>query len=188
VPWLFGEQWEPAVVPAQILTVAGMARMINNQTPAVLLAAGKPRALLYFNLYRVLTLGVMVLVASSWGLSAVCVAVAIFQMMTLIGSYGLMLSPLVGVTVRQLFLDIAPAVLASSAVLALTYPLSEALAGAGVPVLILVAIVGIVGTPVYLAILRSTSRPAWDDLLLIFRRVLLPARFQKVAPMAAPAP
>ena len=52
VPWLFGEQWEPAVVPAQILTIAGMARMINNGTPAVVLAAGKPRALLYFNLYR----------------------------------------------------------------------------------------------------------------------------------------
>ena len=52
VPWLFGEQWEPAVVPAQILTIAGMARMINNGTPAVMLAAGKPRVLLYFNLYR----------------------------------------------------------------------------------------------------------------------------------------
>ena len=34
VPWLFGEAWEPAVVPAQILTIAGMARMINNGTPA----------------------------------------------------------------------------------------------------------------------------------------------------------
>ena len=48
VPWLFGQQWAPAVVPAQILTVAGMARMINNGTPSLVLAAGKPRTLLAF--------------------------------------------------------------------------------------------------------------------------------------------
>jgi O-antigen/teichoic acid export membrane protein len=187
VPWLFGEQWEPAVVPAQILTIAGMARMINNGTPAVVLAAGKPRVLLVFNLYRVTALGVMVYIASRWGLNAVCFAVAAFQVITLFGSYRFMLSRIVGVTVRQLVLDTAPAVLASAAVLAFAYPLSEALADAGVPVLILVAIVGIVGAPVYLVVLRLTSRPAWDDLLLIFRRVLLPARFHKVAPVAASA-
>ena len=51
-----------------------------------MLAAGRPRALLAFNLYRVITLGVMVLFASQWGLKAVCVAVAAFQVITLVGS------------------------------------------------------------------------------------------------------
>ena len=182
VPWLFGEEWKPAVVPAQILTIAGMARMINNGTPAVVLAAGKPRALLYFNLYRVTALGLMVLVASKWGLNAVCIAVAVFQVMTLIGSYRLMLSRLVGVTLRQLFLDTAPAVTASVAMLVLAYPLTEGLAAAGLPVLVVVAVVGVVSAPVYLVTLRLTSRPAWDDMLLIMRRVLIPARFHKAAP------
>jgi O-antigen/teichoic acid export membrane protein len=188
VPWAFGEQWEPAVVPAQILTIAGMARMINNGTPAFVLAAGAPRVLLYFNLYRVITLGVMVLIASSWGLNAVCIAVAVFQLVTLVGSYRLMLSRLVDVTVRRLFLDTAPAVLASMALLVLAYPLNEALASTGLPVLVTVAVVGIVGAPVYLVTLRLTSRAAWDDLLLIIRRVLIPARFHKPPPAAASAP
>ena len=182
VPWLFGEEWEPAVVPAQILTIAGMARMVNNGTPAVLLAAGKPRALLYFNLYRVTALGLMVLVASNWGLNAVCIAVAAFQVMTLIGSYRLMLSRLVGVTLRQLYLDTAPAVVASIALLVPAYPLTEGLAAAGLPVLVIVAVVGVVSAPVYLVTLRLTSRPAWDDMLLIIRRVLIPARLHKSAP------
>ena len=63
VPWMFGERWEPAVVPAQILTIAGMARMISNGTPALVLAAGQPRALLAFNVYRLIALGLMVLAA-----------------------------------------------------------------------------------------------------------------------------
>jgi PST family polysaccharide transporter/lipopolysaccharide exporter len=187
VPWLFGEEWEPAVVPAQILTIAGMARMINNGTPAVMLAAGKPRVLLYFNLYRVTALGVMVFVASRWGLHAVCIAVAVFQVTTLIGSYRFVLSRLVGVTLRQLFLDTAPALTASAAMLALAYPLAEGLAATDLPVLVLVAVVGAVCTPVYLVTLRLTSRPAWDDMVLIVRRILIPARFHKAAPAAASA-
>ena len=94
VPWLFGAQWAPAVVPAQILTVAGMARMINNGTPSLVLAAGKPRTLLGFNLYRLATLAVVVFVAAPYGLNVVCVAVAAFQVITLIGSHRFMLARL----------------------------------------------------------------------------------------------
>ena len=69
VPWLFGERWEPAVLPTQILAVAGMARMINNGTPPLMLAAGRPRALLAFNLCRFAILGVAVFLAAPHGLT-----------------------------------------------------------------------------------------------------------------------
>ena len=95
-------------------------------------------------------------------------------MITLIGSYRFVLSRLVGVTLRQLFLDTAPAVVASAALLAVAYPLTEGLAAAGVPVLLLVAVVGVACAPVYLVVLRLASRPAWDDMLLIVRRILVP--------------
>ena len=136
VPWLFGEQWEPAVVPAQILTIAGMARMINNGTPALVLAAGQPRALLAFNVYRLVALGLMVLAASPYGLNAVCAAVAAFQVITLVGSYRIMLSRLVGVSVRQLVRDIGPAVIASAAMLVVAFPLTDAVSAAGLPTLL----------------------------------------------------
>jgi PST family polysaccharide transporter/lipopolysaccharide exporter len=187
VPWLFGEQWEPAVVPAQILTLAGMARMINNGTPAVMLAAGKPRVLLAFNLYRVTTLGVMVLVASRWGLNAFCVAVVAFQVITLFGSYRFLLGRLVGVTVRQLLADTGPAIVASAALLVLAYPLAEGLHAAGLHVVPLVAVVGVACAPVYLVTLRLMSRPAWDDAVLIITRILVPARFHKTPAAASPA-
>ena len=88
VPWLFGPAVGAGRGPAQILTVAGMARMINNGTPSLVLAAGKPRTLLAFNLYRLATLAVVVFLAAPYGLTVVCVAVAAFQVITLIGSTG----------------------------------------------------------------------------------------------------
>ena len=187
VPWLFGEQWEAAVVPAQILTIAGMARMINNGTPALVLAAGKPRALLAFNVYRLVALGLMVLAASPYGLNAVCAAVAAFQIITLVGSYRIMLSRLVGVTVRQLVRDIGPAVTASAVMLIVAFPLTDAVSAAELPTLLTVLIVGALCAPVYLVALRIVSRAVWEDVILITRRVLIPRRWHKAAPQSAAA-
>ena len=49
VPWLFGPRWAPAVEPVQILCVAGMIAAVLTGYPQIMLAAGKPRALLVFN-------------------------------------------------------------------------------------------------------------------------------------------
>ena len=141
VPWLFGLRWEPAVLPAQILAVAGMARMINNGTPPLLLAAGRPRTLLGFNLCRLVVLGAAVMITASYGLIAVCVAVAGFQVITLIASYRLMLSRVVGVTLRQLSLDLAPAIASSAIMLAAALPLTHGVAGSGASSPMTIAIV-----------------------------------------------
>jgi lipopolysaccharide exporter len=172
VPWLFGQRWEPAVVPAQILAVAGMARMINNGTPPLLLAAGRPRTLLAFNLCRLGVLGVAVLVASSYGVIAVCLAVAGFQVATLIASYGVMLSRVVGVTLRQLAADLVPAISASAIMLALAFPLTAAVSAATASSPTTIAIVTALTAPVYVVALRQLSSAAWADLMLLTRKVL----------------
>ena len=191
VPLVFGAEWEPAVLPAQILTVAGMARMINNGTPPLVLAAGKPRALLMFNLYRVSFLGVAVYLASSHGLVAVCIAVSAFQVITLVGSYAFMLNRLVGVTLRQLARDVTPALVSSAIMLAAAFMVQEALTAEDAPRLVIIAAVGVISAPFYLVVLRFVSRDAWNDLFLILRKVLIPARLHKavaVAPAPAPDP
>lgn len=172
VPWLFGARWQPAVLPAQILAVAGMARMVNNGTPPLLLAAGRPRALLAFNLCRLSALAAAVLVAVPFGLIAVCIAVASFQVVTLVASYGLMLPRLVGVTLRQLTLDLGPALAASAITLAAAFPVAHGLSTSEVPSPLTVAIVAALGAPLYLLALRCLSRPAWADLALLTRQML----------------
>ena len=102
----------------------------------------------------------------------VCVAVAAFQVITLIGSYRFMLARLVGLTVRQLVLDIGPATVASAIMLAAAYPLARALAAQGLPSPVTIVIVATVAAPLYLLALRLLSPAAWADLLLLTRRVL----------------
>ncbi|MCA1569562.1 MAG: oligosaccharide flippase family protein [Chloroflexi bacterium] len=185
VPMVFGAQWEPAVPLAQILTVAGMARMINNGTPPLMLAAGRPRTLFVFNLYRVTFLGIAVYLATSHGLVAVCLAVAGFQVVTLVGSYLFMLKRLVGVTLGQLARDIGPALIASGAMLAVAFALREWLTAETAPKLAVLAIMGVISGPIYLLTIRILAKDAWDDLFMIVRRVAMPSRWR---PVPAPAP
>ncbi len=172
VPWLFGPRWEPSVLPAQILAVAGMARMVNNGTPPLLLAAGRPRALLGFNLCRLFVLGAAVMLAVPQGIVAVCTAVSAFQWIVLVASYRLVLAPLVGVTVRQLALDLGPAIAASAIMLGAALPFAHALAAANLPSLATIALVAVVSAPLYLLALRVLSPAAWADLLLLTRKML----------------
>jgi O-antigen/teichoic acid export membrane protein len=191
VPWLFGQRWEPAVLPAQILAVAGMARMINNGTPPLLLAAGRPRTLLAFNLCRLGVLAAAVLIAASYGLIAVCIAVAGFQVITLVASYALMLSRVVGVSLRQLSLDLAPALSASTIMLAVAFPLTRAIAETGASSPVTVGAVAVVAAPIYLIVLRLLSPKAWSDLALLTRKVLLRGGRRKSPSLpieGAPAP
>ena len=82
-----------------------------------------------------------------------------------------MLSRMVGVTVGQLVRDTsAPAVMASAAMLVLAYPLTEGLSATGLPALLHRRCRRRSSArPVYLVTLRMTSRPAWDDVILIIR-------------------
>ena len=75
VPWLFGDPWRGAVVPTQILAVAGMIAAVLTGYPQVMLAVGRPRVLLQFNL---VVLGVYVGVVAATvdrGLTTLCVGV-----------------------------------------------------------------------------------------------------------------
>ncbi len=90
-------------------------------------------------------------------------------------------------TVRQLVADTGPALVSSASMLVVGFPLNDYLVSSDVPVLLTVAIVGLVCGPIYLLTLRATSRPAFNDVFLIIQRVLIPARFHKPAP-AAPTP
>ena len=100
----------------------------------------------------------------------VCVAVAAFQVITLIGSHRFMLARLAGLTVSDLVRDIGPATLASAIMLAAAYPLARGLAAQGLSSPVTIMIVATVAAPLYLLTLRLLSPAAWGDLLLLARR------------------
>ncbi len=171
IPWLLGPQWAPSVRPTQILAVAGMVAAILTGYPQVMLALGHPHALLRFNVAMLLGYAAVVLLASKHGLIVVAVTVTAFYLVILIGVYRLLLRRYLGISIRGLISELAPALVGCLALTCVAMPLRMLLAPAlAAPVV--VALVGASGLLAYAVTLRIVSRTVWQDLCLLLARVL----------------
>jgi O-antigen/teichoic acid export membrane protein len=183
VPFAFGARWDPAVLPAQILVIAGLAAMLNAGTGPLVMASGRPRVMLLVNTIMLITYASTVYLAAHLGLTEVCIAVAAFQVTALVCSFQFVLRPLVGVSLGQLGKDIAPATVASVVLLAAAMPLTSLMEGAGVPAPLILAAAALVAAPIYLAVVRQFFPGAWSDIALLLSRLL---RRRSPRPAAAP--
>jgi O-antigen/teichoic acid export membrane protein len=171
MPWVFGPHWIPAVLPAQILAVAGMASCVRNLHGPTVLAAGRPTALFVFCCGETLLYAATVFIASAHGLTVVCVAVSGFQVASLVIAYIWLLRKAVDMPRTQIFRDLGPALLASTPLLLIAMGVRKALDGQ-VPVLIVLILAAAAGGVVYLLALRVLSKAAWSDVVLLANRVL----------------
>ena len=147
VPLLFGDAWIPAVEPTQILALAGMLAAVLTGYSQVMLAIGKPRRLLWFNIGRLILYGGVVFLASRHGLITVAMAVVGAYLVILLAAYALLLGPSVGISVRRLVPELAPAVCGCLALAAVSVPLTAAVDG--LPRFLVIALVAPVGTLAY---------------------------------------
>jgi PST family polysaccharide transporter len=171
IPFVLGSAWAPSVHPAQILAVAGMVAAILTGYPQVMLALGRPRALLRFNLVRLAIYAAAVALAAGHGLIVVSLAVAGAYLAILVGVYLLLLGPNLGLSLRQLAGELGPALAASLALVGVGEPLRLALEGT-LPAPLAIVLVGAAGLGAYAVTLRTVSPAAWQDLLLLSRRIL----------------
>jgi PST family polysaccharide transporter len=181
VPWLFGARWEPAVLPAQILAVAGMIAAILTGFAQVMLAAGRPQALMRFNIAVLIVYAGVVWVAASGGIVTVSIAVVGVYVGMLAVVYGVLFRRVLGMPVRRMVADLGPAVVGSSALLAVGFPLAELLRSLDVYAPAIAAAVGVVGLSTHALVLRTLFSAVWSDLTGLTRRVL-PARLARRRP------
>jgi len=171
IPFLLGGQWTPSVVPTQILAVAGMVAAVLTGYPQVMLALGRPRALLRFNVAMLLGYAAVVALASGHGLTVVAVAVAAFYVAILVGVYRLLLRRHLGISLGRLLPELGPALAGCVVLAGVEWPLRALLAPAlgAAPT---IALAGTAGLLSYVAALRAVSPAAWRDLGLLLTRVL----------------
>jgi lipopolysaccharide exporter len=175
VPWMFGARWEPAVVLAQILAVAGMATTMKNTIDPLILATGRPRPLMIFNVCEVALYVVMLILASSGGdLVVVCAAVSSFRVAALFASYRLLLGRVLDVSLGELLGDAGAALAACLVLAAVALPIRLELDAAALPLLLACAAAAF---PAYALALRLFSPTAFGDLVMVARR-MLPARWR----------
>jgi O-antigen/teichoic acid export membrane protein len=170
VPWLFGARWEPAVVLAQILAVAGMAATMKNTIDPLILATGRPRPLMVFNVCEVaLYVGMLILASSGGNLIVVCAGVSAFKVVALFASYKLLLGRVLDISFRELVGDAGAALVACLALVAVALPIRLELDAAAVPLLLACAVAAF---PAYAIALRLLSPTAWADLMMVARRIV----------------
>jgi O-antigen/teichoic acid export membrane protein len=194
IPFVLGGEWIPAVRPAQILALAGMVAAVLTGYPQVMLAVGRPRTLLKFNVVMLVLYAAVVAAVAQQGLITIAVAVVVAYLAILVGVYRFMLQRHAGISVARLVPELGPAVLGCLVLAAVDEPLRRLLdptIGAAPTI----AIAGSAGIVAYCFALRLVSRAAWDDLRGLAARVLplpsaLGARLtsRKAGEPPAPAP
>lgn len=74
---VFGEKWEPAVFPLQVMVVAGISRVVSYPSSDMMRAFGSPDVPFKINILEGLTLSVVLVLVASRGIDAVAVAVSV---------------------------------------------------------------------------------------------------------------
>jgi PST family polysaccharide transporter len=184
VPWIFGERWAAAANPVQILCVAGMIAAVLTGYPQIMLAAGRPRVLLGFNLALLSLYGVASWVAAPYGIGALAVAVVAVHVVLLVAVYLVLYRRVLGIPVRRLVTDLLPAATGSTVLLAAALPVTELLRAAQAPVPLLLLGAGVSGGIAYLLALSRLFPTLWDELTGLARR-LLPAPRATLRPQRA---
>ena len=164
IPWAFGAKWGPSVLPTQILAVAGMVAAILTGFAQVLLAAGRPRPLMWFNVALLAVYAGVVMATAERGIVTVAVAVVAVYLAQLVVVYTVLFRRIVGIAVDRMVRDLAPAVVGSAALMAVCFPLTRALRDAAVPPVLILAAVGALGLLVHcprpaLAVRLGLARP-----------------------------
>lgn len=172
VPWVFGERWAPAVAPVQILAVAGMVAAVLTGYPQILLAAGRPRVLLVFNLALLALYIAVSWLAAPQGITTLAYAVVGIHLVLLVSVYAGLFRGVLGIPIRRLVTDLVPAVVGSAALLAVALPVASLLRDQGAGTFFIVAGTAISGGVVYLTVISTFFHPIWDDLLALIRRIV----------------
>ncbi|HEY4096000.1 MAG TPA: oligosaccharide flippase family protein [Baekduia sp.] len=172
IPWLLGPEWQPAVLPTQILTGAGAATVLTDNVGSALSAMGRAKTVLSFGVSHFVVYAVAVVFASRWGISGVAVAAGVVHSGFLVYSYFLMLEGRPEHALTVLWEDLAAATVSSLALVATCLPLDLVLRSAHTAALPHIAAVSALAGVVYLGTLRTAYPKVWGDLTTVIRRVV----------------
>ncbi|HEX5585628.1 MAG TPA: oligosaccharide flippase family protein [Gaiella sp.] len=166
IPFLYGEAWEPVVRPAQILAVAGMAYAITTGTGPVMLALGRARTLLNWNLFELVAYTTLIVILAGAGLIAVSIGVALYGVATIFLIQFFILGPAIGMTLEDLWHDVH-AGMAAAALLVVTGVALRELMEPSVPVVVRLLVVAAWSFGLTVAAYRWLFPAVYRDLLSV---------------------
>jgi O-antigen/teichoic acid export membrane protein len=172
IPLLYGNQWQQAIAPTQILSIAGMALSLQSGAEPLVMAMGRSGSLFAFNAVFLCGYAVVLLIAIPSGLITICWAVAACHVAMLALSQVWLMGRIAGIGFGQLLLDARAGIVGTGALLFVTLPLSQALRGAHVTPVVIVVVCALIASATYLSVLRVIFPRVWRDLTLLSSTIL----------------
>jgi O-antigen/teichoic acid export membrane protein len=166
---VYGEQWIEAVLPAQILALAGVALALNVGTDGLMLATGRSRELMIFTWAGVAGVVGAVVVVHDEGLVAVSTALAAVYLAQLIVAQTVLLR-IAGIKDTRFFATVAAPIIASGVAYVAGAGALEAVGEAGAGLRILVP--SLVVAAAYLGALRVAFPESWRQLSTVIQRIV----------------
>jgi PST family polysaccharide transporter len=187
IPWIFGSAWTAAVIPAQILVAGGLASVLIDAIGPVIMAAGRPRAILKFGIaHSVVYLGAVVLV-TPFGITAVSIAAGVVHGAFVFVAYAWLLGMLVDNPMRCLWDDTAAALVSCCPFVAVAAAGAWGFEQSGAPAPLAMLAASGLGTGAYLLTIRVCFAEAFRDLRALIRRLAPGLRLPRVGGRLSPA-
>lgn len=169
IPLVYGRAWEPAVTPARILALAGMATAIATGTGPLMAAVGKPGALVRWAVPQLLAYVALVALLAPHGLTTVAIGVAAFTVSWVVFLQAFLVRRAIGLKMRDLAEDVAPGIFVAAVVFTVVELLRVYALDDHHGWLRLIALcVGAI--PLGLVALRLCGQKAWDGLASVVTR------------------
>ena len=172
VPLVFGERWTGAVLPAQILALAGMLKAAQAGIGPLIAVLGRPGVALRWNLATAVALVVVVFAAAPYGLTTLCAAVVALRLARFLSGHYFLLQRIAGIPMRHVWLDGGPAVAATATMVVALGALRALVLEPALPALATSLTVAALTAPAYLLALRALFPSAHAELASALRRLL----------------
>jgi lipopolysaccharide exporter len=172
VPWLFGSEWTPSVVPTQLLAGSGMVLAVTSGTVSYVISLGKTKHLPLLGVASSLGLGATVFFAAPLGLNGVAACVLGYHLVYLVFSQFVILHRMGGVAVSDLFGDTVPPLVAAIPLALVELALRKLLEAHDVPAPLILAATIPPGVVAYCLVLRIAFPETWRGLVSVAARIL----------------
>jgi len=166
---VFGHKWIPAIVPLQILSIAGILYAIGTPINPLLLAKGRADLDLKMTMLRLAMIALFVLLGSRYGVVGVACAITIFAFI-FIPIFQNIVNSLIKINMKEYYRSIAAALWSSLVMcLCLTVYRYALIMFFDLNELILLLSAVITGGIIYLLLLKFMKFDQWKELLALMR-------------------
>jgi PST family polysaccharide transporter len=173
IPLLFGAEWEPAVLPTQLLTLVAMRQMAMMLMGPLFQALGKTKQLFSWTVVAVAANVVGIVVGLNWGIVGVAAGVTI-SMYVLAPMQIAVAARLVGFHGREYTRALLPAWIAAGTMVVVWIPTRAAFSAIDVPALVAAASCGLLALAGYVVTLRigfpALYRSMYDVAMMLLHR------------------